>query len=163
MIGRATLPGRVLWGVVVLLAWEAMRAEAGGPVRRRGRLIETVARPSELTSYPMLGTFYPSPYTMVRGNFPAGGGYSPLDDFGDQTLVMYGPISSFRATAAPVRSYARGYDGHLVTVEGTSFSTPNQPELTPVIYPTQATYYYGPRQLRTPPWWANGINWIDQN
>ena len=163
MSGRAVLPGRVLWGVVVLLAWEAMRAEAGGPFRRRGRPIETVARPSEPTSYPMLGTFYPSPYTMVRGNFPAGGGYSPLDDFGDQTLVMYGPISPFRATTAPVRSYARGYDGRPVAVEGTSFSTPNQPELTPVIYPTQATYYYGPRQLRTPPWWANGINWIDQN
>jgi hypothetical protein len=141
-----------------------MRAEAGGPIRRRPRLIETAARPSApAVAPPMLGTFYPSPYTAVRGNFPTGGGYSPLQTFGDTTMVLYGPISSFRAVAAPVRTYARGYDGRPVVLEGTSFSTPNEPDLSAVVYPTKATYFYGPRHQSTPPWWDSGMNWIDQN
>ena len=121
------------------------------------------AVPAEHGPYPMLGTFYPTPTMFVRGNFPTGGGYSPLNSFGSQTLVIYGPLSALRATAAPVQTYARGYDGRPVILEGTSFSTPNLPGATPVVYPTQATYYYGPRESRIPPWWPNAINWIDQN
>ena len=65
---------------------------------------------------------------FVRGNGTAGGGYSPLGVFGDQTMVMYGPTSSLRAIAAPVLTYTRGYDGRTVAAPGTSFSArPNLP------------------------------------
>jgi hypothetical protein len=100
---------------------------------------------------------------MVRGNAPAGGGYSPLGQFGETTLSLYGPLSSFRFTSAPVLTYTRGYDGRAVLAPGTSFSTPNLPDLTNVVYPTQASNFYGFRQSGTPPSWPNAINWIDQN
>jgi hypothetical protein len=109
-----------------------------------------------------LGTFEPTPYIMVRGNWPLGGGYSPLDIYGDQSLAIYGPLSPLRATTAPVRTYSRGYDGRIHAREGTSFSNPNLPRLSPFVYPTPANYYYGPRVNRTPPWWSSGFNWIDQ-
>jgi hypothetical protein len=100
---------------------------------------------------------------MVRGDSPTGSGYSPLGQSGDVSLSVYGPMSPFRATAAPVVTYARGYDGSVVAVPGSSFSTPNLPTLSSVVYPTQATNYFGPRALKSPPWWASGVNWIDQN
>jgi hypothetical protein len=100
---------------------------------------------------------------MVRANNPLGGGYSPLGISGDQALSLYGPFSPFRAKTAPVLSYVRGYDGQLQLLEGYSFSNPNRPELSPVVYPTEANNYYGPRVSRTPPWWSSAINWIDQN
>ncbi len=43
-----------------------------------------------------LGTLQPTPYIMVRGNWPAGGGYSPLEVFGDQSIATYGPLSPLR-------------------------------------------------------------------
>jgi hypothetical protein len=100
---------------------------------------------------------------FVRGNGTAGGGYSPLGQFGDVTMAMYGPISPLRFTSAPVTTYTRGYNGALVPAPGTSFSTPNLAGLTPVVYPTQASNYYGFRTSGEPPWWPSAINWIDQN
>ena len=85
---------------------------------------------------PTLGTFEPTPYLMVRGNGTTGGGYSPLDVYGDQSMTLYGPLSALRATSAPVTTYSRGYDGRIYAGPGTSFSTPNLPGLSPVIYPT---------------------------
>ena len=76
---------------------------------------------------PTLGTFAPTPYLMVRGNWPAGGGYSPLDTYGDMTLPLYGPLSSLRTTSAPVTIYSRGYNGALEATPATSFSNPNLP------------------------------------
>jgi hypothetical protein len=111
---------------------------------------------------PTLGTFQPTPYLMVRGNWPLGGGYSPLDLYGDQSMALYGPFSPLRATSAPVRFYSRGYNGGLEVTPGTSFSTPNLPALSPVVYPRPANYYYAPRVDRTPPSWSSGFNWIDQ-
>jgi hypothetical protein len=123
-----------------------------------------IVRPAPaVNNYGRLGTFYPTPYIMVRGNFPNGGGYTPLNSFGENTLSLYGPLSGMRMTSAPVLTYNRGYDGRTVLAPGTSFSAPNLPELTPVVYPTQATYYYGFRQSGAPPWWGNAINWLDQN
>jgi len=111
-----------------------------------------------------LGTFQPTPFVVVPGYGPAGGGYSSLDYYGaGQSLQIYGPLSAFRAVAAPVMTYTRGYDGRVYAKPATSFSTPNMPELSPVIYPTSASYYYAPRVNRTPPQWTSGINWIDQN
>jgi hypothetical protein len=109
-----------------------------------------------------LGTFAPTPYLMVRGNWPLGGGYSPLEVYGDQSMAVYGPLSPLRATSAPVQTYTRGYDGRIQVGEATCFSTPNLASLSPVIYPTPSNYYYGPRVNRTPPWWTTGINWIDE-
>lgn len=110
-----------------------------------------------------LGTFQPTPYIMVRGNWPAGGGYSPLELYGDMSMSLYGPLSALRAVAAPVMTYSRGYDGRVYASPATSFSTPNLSGLSPVIYPTPANYYYAPRVNRTPPQWTSGFNWIDQN
>jgi hypothetical protein len=141
-------------------------ADAGKWFRRQPQPA-VVAAPTAyttVTSEPApLGSFYPTPYIMVRGNFPVGGGYTPFDQTGDTTMALYGPTSALRATTAPVLGYSRGYDGRTAIVEGRSFSYPFQPELSPVIYPTQATYFWGFRQSSTPPWWKNGINWVDQN
>jgi hypothetical protein len=172
MIGNRGLTGSFITfcGTLTLLATLAPGAGAGERARlfRRGP-VTTVPTVQVRTAPPAnrpvepLGTFTRTPYIFVRGNGPAGGGYSPLGEFGDASMSIYGPLSAFRMTSAPVLTYSRGYNGQPVLTPGTSFSAPNLPSLTPVVYPTQATNYYGPRQLKTPPWWANGINWIDQN
>lgn len=100
---------------------------------------------------------------MVRGNWTTGGGYSPIDQYGDSTMVLYGPLSAYRMTAAPVMTYSRGYDGRTVVAPGTSFSAPNQPALTNVVYPTRANNYYGFRTSNDPPWWQDAMQWLDQN
>jgi hypothetical protein len=135
-----------------------------GARRARRTTVVTRAR-SRVAPAPntTLGIFQPTPYITVIGNDYVGAGYSPLGIYGDQTMSLYGPFSPFRATTAPVLTYVRGYDGQLRTVEAASFSYPNLPPLSPVIYPTEANYYYAPRVSRTPPWWSNPINWIDQN
>ena len=165
MIRQTTTLGGVLLGVLGMLACDPpflTRAVYSGTERGLG---SWSPRPSRRSTgrYPMLGTFYPTPTMFVRGNGLAGGGYSPLGIFGDQTMALYGPLSPLRATTAPVRTYASGYDGRPVIVEGTSFSTPNLPGVTPVVYPTRANYYYGFRESHDPPWWPRRSNWIDQN
>jgi hypothetical protein len=100
---------------------------------------------------------------MVGGSGPIGGGYSPLGIYGDGSMALNGPFSPLRSTSAPVTTYSRGYDGVVRARPGTSFSNPNQPPLSPVVYPTPRNYYYAPRVNRTPPWWTSGFNWIDQN
>ena len=133
--------------------------------RRTARpVVVTQARPVRVSSTnATLGIFQPTPYLMVRGDNPLGGGYSPLGIYGDGSMALYGPFSPLRATTAPVLTYVRGYDGQIRLSEATSFSYPNLPALSPVIYPTEASNYYGPRVSRTPPSWSNAINWIDQN
>jgi hypothetical protein len=169
--GSKSIPFRV--GLALLAAGFAPRVEAGSPYLRprpgRAAAIVPTARTyptaavGAVNNYGRLGTFYPTPYMQVRGNAPAGGGYSPLGTFGETTLSLYGPLSSLRMTSAPVMTYSSGYDGRGVVAPGTSFSAPNLPGLTPVVNPTHASYYYGFRQSGSPPWWANGMNWIDQN
>ena len=168
---RTGFPRRGAW-FALLAVVAAGRVDAGGlfdrPAPARRVIVVPTARSSptagaEVNNYGGLGTFYPTPYLMVRGNAPAGGGYSPLNSFGDGTLALYGPMSALRMTAAPVLTYSRGYDGRSVIVPGTSFSAPNLPALTPVVNPTSASYYYGFRRSGTPPWWSSGSNWIDQN
>ena len=174
MNGVRGIRARLALGVIGLLVLGADWAEgAGWRQRRAARVTPTTAtapvpvpvRTSyEPSQYPMLGTFYPSPYLMVRGNWPAGGGYSPLGIFGDASMAVYGPLSPFRTYTAPIVTYERGYDGRLTPREAISFSTPNRPEATPVVYPTQANYFYRIRgEPGEPPWWANGMDWIDQN
>jgi hypothetical protein len=138
---------------------------ADDPARCGGRtVVVTRARPRLTPSAgATLGTFQPTPYIMVGGNNPAGGGYSPLGIYGDQTMSLYGPLSPLRVTTAPVLVYTRGYDGQIRLTEANSFSYPNLPDLSPVVYPTESNFYYGPRVNRTPRWGASAINWIDQN
>jgi hypothetical protein len=125
------------------------------------RIVATSANATAPT--PMLGTFYPTPYMSVRGNAPTGGGYSPLGTYGDQNLVLYGPLSSLRASSAPVLTYVRGYDGVVYPTQGTAISYPNLPPASRVVYPTRGSSFYGFRESGTPPWWSNAANWIDQN
>jgi hypothetical protein len=155
----------------------ALDAEAGHWFRRRrsqtvatttvtpvqSNVVVARVRPPDTQVYPMLGTFYPTPYTMVRGNRAAGGGYAPLDEYGANTLSIYGPLSDYRAIAAPVATYTRGYDGTVRPQIGTSFSYPNAPRVGPVIYPTRANVYPGFRYSPSPPWWDSSSNWIDQH
>jgi hypothetical protein len=145
----------------LLVAGEAIAGDRYRSVP--GRVIVRRARPIYVApAGSTLGTFAPTPYIMVRGNYPVGGGYSPLEVFGDQSMSLYGPFSPLRSTSAPVQTYTRGYDGAYYPGEATSFSNPNLPGLSPVIYPTPGNYYYAPRENRTPPWWFQGTHWIDQ-
>ena len=78
-------------------------------------------------------------------------------------MVLYGPFSSLRTVSAPVTTVVRGYDGRPVIVEGTSFSTPFQPDLSPVQYPTRATNADSLRAPGIRPRSGNGSMWVDQN
>jgi hypothetical protein len=156
----------VLSFAVLQLHLVAGLARADDPARRvrRSATIRRVAQPCvapRATS--TLGTFYPTPVITARGNFPVGGGYSPLEGYGDSSLTLYGPLSPMRTSTAPVLTYVRGYDGRTRLSEAISFSNPNLPVLSPVRYPTEGNYYYGPRRVRALPWGSNAINWIDQN
>ena len=126
-----------------------------GPPRRRVRRTVAVSRVEPCPApraTSTLGTFFPTPYITVRGNLPVGGGYSPLESYGDQTLALYGPLSLFRTTA-PVLGYVRGYDGQIrvTEIEAASFSDPDLHFLSPVPYPAEGNYYYGPRVVRPMP------------
>lgn len=173
--------------LVAALAWGAItpRAEAGKWFQRRqARPVVVAPRPAPApgpasTAYAVpraepapLGSFYHNPTIMVGGNWPnrvaedtygVYGGYSPNGFYGDTTMVLYGPLSALRAVTAPVPVYSRGYDGRTIVTEGTATSYPNMPELSPVIYPTKATNFWGFRETTTLPWWTRGTNWIDQN
>ena len=155
----------------LVMAGAPPHAEAGKWFQRRQPVAVAAPAPAPApTGYvattaepPPLGTFYETPYIMVRNNYPTGGGYAPIGLYGDTAMSLYGPLSALRAVTAPVVTYTRGYDGRTVLTEGTATSYPNLPPLSPVIYPTQATDVYGFRQSTTPPWWNRGTNWIDQN
>jgi hypothetical protein len=152
--------------VLIPLVGVTSPAWAGHRTGRAHRpMIVSRARPmSALNSFPAptLGTFMPTPSLIVRGNDPVGGGYSPLGIYGEQTMSLYGPFSPLRPATAPVTTYTRGYNGEVRLTQGISSSYPNLPILSPVIYPTEANHYYGPRIVRAP-WWDSAINWIDQN
>ena len=170
---------------LLTLALSATDAGAGGPFRRRDRATApaqavravratsapvAVAAPAprrpdnRLAPSPMLGTFMPGNYITVRSNGILGGGYSPIGFYGgNNSMDVYGPISALREVSAPVRTVVRGYDGGPVQVEGTSFSNPFLPELSPVRYPTRASNYSALRDPASAPRSGNGILWVDQN
>jgi hypothetical protein len=112
----------------------------------------------------MLGTFYPSPMTSINDNTIIGQNRSPLGSYGQEnSLSIYGPLSVFRATSAPVTTVVRGYDGVPNLVQGTSFSNPLRPSLSPVIYPTRASNYSALKYQTTSPRRDSSIMWIDQD
>ncbi|APW62840.1 hypothetical protein [Paludisphaera borealis] len=159
-IGLAVVLSRAAWvqgALVVLSAFSATTA-FGQSFRAAGDAPGAVC-----AGPPTLGTFEPTPYIMVGGASPIGGGYSPLGIYGDGSMALSGPFSPMRSKSAPVMTYSRGYDGVVRGVPGVSFSNPNLPALSPVVYPTPRSNYYAPRVNRTPSWWSSGVNWIDQN
>jgi len=161
MISESCAWARVLVFSSVVLATlgAGVPAPAGEHPRRvRATRVRPCVAPTST-----LGNFQPTPVVTIIGNNPLGGGYSPLGIYGDQTMSLYGPLSAFRMSTAPVAGYVRGYDGRLYPTEALTFSNPNLPVLSPFHYPTEANYYYGPRVSRTPPWGSSAINWIDQN
>ena len=91
-----------------------------------------------------LGTFQPTPYLMVRGNWPSGGGYTPLEFYGDGSLTLYGPLSQFRSVSAPVMTYTRGYDGRLYAHRQRRFRHPTSRSFHPWSTPR-------PQVITTPP------------
>jgi hypothetical protein len=111
-----------------------------------------------------LGTFSPDRTLFVGGAIQPTVGATTLGMFGPDVSSILGPQSVFRETAAPIVTYSRGYDGTLVPSMGTSFSSPNLPGLSPVIYPTRANIAPGAGpMLRRPRYWPPATNWIDQN
>lgn len=139
-------------------ARRAAEAEA-----RRQRLVATQAVVSSDAPYPMLGTYYPGNYMMVRSGDVAGGGYAPLHSPGETSMTIYGPFAATRSISAPVRLRATAYTGETVEYQGVGSSSPYLPSQSPIVYPTQATYYYGFRESYPPPAWKNGSNWVDLN
>ena len=86
---------------------EAAASDDFEPPQTRRTVV--VARPVYCSPGPgPLGTFEPTPYMMVRGNWPLGGGYSPLEIYGDQSMSVYGPLSPLRSTSAPIRDLQPG-------------------------------------------------------
>ena len=111
-----------------------------------------------------LGTFYETPYMTVGGNGVTGGlGYTPLQQYGDGTMSLYGPFSSLRATTAPVLLYRRSVGGQLQPELGTSTSYPFMPSLSPVKYPTRGMIRGESRSLNRYFPGDTGFNWVDQN
>jgi hypothetical protein len=166
MIGPTWTRRFLVVAIVSLFVGNSSESRAEGPYRQPGSgsvvYRTTVARPQPCPPA-ALGTFAPTPYIFARGNETADGGFSWGDGFGRSSLAMYGPLSVQRYTSAPVLTYTRGYNGQTVVTPGTSFSAPNYARLSPVVYPTQASNYYGFRTSGTPPWWPSATNWLDQN
>ncbi len=148
-------------GVPTIGAMDSVGGEYHHSRRARRTIIVNRARPAYAPGA-LLGTFMPTPAVMIQGNYPVGGGYSPLGMYGDQSLSLYGPLSSFRSVTAPVVVYSRGYDGVVRPSEAIASSTPNLPVLSPVVYPTRANHYYAPR-IMDDPQSTSAINWLDQN
>ncbi len=166
-------PSRFFTGLCLVMLGgplsEISRCEAGWPWKNRSSRTSAPVTTSprakdQVAASPMLGTFQPTPVITVRGNGVIGGGYSPIGLYGENNaMTLFGPISSLRETAAPVNTVVRGYNGVGNLVEGTSYSTPFQPDLSPVKYPTRVSNYSAPRGPGIPPRTGNGIMWVDQN
>lgn len=137
--------------------------EAGWPRARRVRAVAPRAYVADSDPSEPFGSFYRTPYVYVRGNYPAGGGYSPLGEYGPNSLSLDGPLSAFRTTTAPVAVQTRGYDGTYRTTIGTTLSYPNLPRVAPTVYPTRANVDPRLRRQHTPPWWDSATGWIDLN
>lgn len=148
-------------------SFPALCEARGGFARRRARpVVETVdTRPeNQLAPTGQLGTFQQIPILNVRSNGIIGGGYSPIGLYGaNNSMDLYGPIAATRQTSAPINTVVRGYNGVATAVDGTSFSNPFRPELSPVQYPTRNSNFTGVRPPRVPNQTGNGILWVDQN
>jgi hypothetical protein len=140
----------------------AYSRRAWRPVYQRPTIVVPTQARSDLAPSPMLGTFYPTPFMMVGGNgFSGGEGYTPMQQYGDGAMALYGPFASLRAVTAPVATYSRGYDGIVRPGVGYATSYPFLPPAGAVVYPTRAVQRGTFRDQTTPPWWDAGYNWVD--
>jgi hypothetical protein len=163
---QASMACPILLGVVLIVTAGAAVSLAGERHFRRARrpvVVQPVptARRIDPVYGDRLGTFFPEPAVVIQGNYPIGGGYSPLGTFGT-SMSLIGPMSSFRTTPAPVLTYVRGYDGVVRPAEATATSYPNLPYLAPVAYPSRANHYYAPRVMDHPAD-ESAIEWLDHN
>ena len=163
MITLSRTKFRVLVLVCLSSAIGPLATSADEPTRAV-RLVVPPARVMAPAPSPVLGTFYPNPVLLYAGDVDSRTPWSsPLYQFGAETLPLVGPMSPLRTTAAPVLTYSRGYDGTYRPSVGVSFSYPNLPSLSPIVYPTQSNVFGGPRVFTSPPMWQSGAAWIDQN
>jgi hypothetical protein len=149
--------------MILVVAGLAASSEAGDHFfRRKVRTVRETATTfnseNQLAPTNMLGSFRSTPMITVGANPLIAGGFGR-----ENSLAVYGPLSAFRAYAAPVTTVVRGYDGVLTEVEGTAFSYPNLPALSPIVYPTRANNYTALPFQHTPPQLDRGTNWIDLN
>ena len=161
------LASRFIFGWLVINCGLSVPSVQGGPPRWRTRAVAPPApirAKDQVAPNSMLGTFRSTPVITVRGNGVIGGGYSPIGLYGENNaMTLFGPFSSLRETAAPVNTVVRGYNGVATVSEVTSYSTPFQPDLSPVKYPTRVSNYTAPRGPGIPPRTGSAIMWIDQN
>jgi hypothetical protein len=156
--------GRLALVCALLLCSIGMASRGGDPPRRwyptgfYGQPID----PANPAPSPGLGTFYRETSLMVGGSYPIGPGYSPLSQ-SQANASLYGPLSAFRAQAVVVPSYTRGYDGRTYVGRAVTFSYPNFPPFSPVVYPTQGSRTPGPLRFSAPAGRPSAVNWIDQN
>lgn len=143
----------------------AQAATAGDRYPRRRPRAFVPAASARTGPAPVLGTFYPEPYLNVRGDHQRGGfGYSAFGMYGaNQSLDVYGPLSAFRSTTAPVTVYSRGYDGLIRPGIGSTATTPNLPRLSPYVYPTRANFRGGFPPDSPASTWPSTINVLDLN
>jgi hypothetical protein len=149
--------------LALVVAGQVGTVEAGDRLfRKKARPVRetvTTVRPEDqVAPTPMLGSFRPTPYVTIGSNPILGGGYGR-----EYSPLIYGPTSAFRSYAAPVTTVVRGYDGVPAVVEGTAFSYPNLPALSPYVYPTRANNYTALPYQRTSPSLDRGGMWIDHN
>src|SRR5262249_35742380 len=130
----------ILVSLFLIGAVGAFTPARGGHLFRRSGRPAAVSRarpvyvPSSAAS-DTLGIFRPTPYITVGGDYPSGGGYSPLGIYGDQTMALYGPTSSLRPMTAPVVTYTRGYGGEVRPAPGNTSLHTHPPRLSPVHFP----------------------------
>jgi hypothetical protein len=163
-----SLVATALAGLVLVGPWALSTTAGDGLFHRKARVVETVAAApnpaNRLAPTGMLGTFVPTPMVTIRDNGVIGGGYSSSNLYGfGVSLSTFGPLSAFRQVSAPVNVVVRGYDGSTAVVQGTSFSNPMQPRLSPYVYPNRMNNYTSLPIQGTPPNRNKGLMWIDQN
>ncbi len=150
----------------VLLAFflsQSVQAQQSAQVVRRGNPEPCNTCPPRAQPR-SLGTFYETPYMTVGGNGVTGGlGYTPLQQYGDSTMSLYGPFSALRAKTVPVLLYQRSAGGEVRAELGTASSYPFLPPASPVQYPARTQTRGESRSLIRNSPGDTGFNWADQN
>ena len=99
--------GIVMPGLIRFFVTSALLLAVGGsgraqdytpaPIYHPGRpVIQATQACTPVARSARLGTFYETPYLTVGGNnFSGGGGFSPLGQYGNTTMALYGPFAPY--------------------------------------------------------------------